>query len=119
MDKFHIATGKSRFETYWKNKTTTWKHLIDFLSQTTITRETQGEYFNMTKMEQDKIKDVGGFVGGKLKDGKRRANSIVFRSIEIPTKYCHFFKKRKNFKFAHLPEVCSISWVATFGRLLP
>ncbi|MFI3175728.1 MAG: recombinase family protein, partial [Bacillota bacterium] len=45
--------------------------------------------------------------------------SGVTHDIEIPTKYCHFFKKRTNFKFAHLPEVCSISWVATFGRLLP
>jgi hypothetical protein len=35
----------------------------------------------MPKPKQDNIKNVGGFVGGKLKDGIRKNDYVVFRSI--------------------------------------
>ena len=35
----------------------------------------------MTKAQQDAIKDVGGFVGGKLRSGRRKADHVDCRDI--------------------------------------
>lgn len=76
-----ISTGQSRRSKLWKNTRLSWDELVERLSVTTRTSETQGEYFNMTKPQQDDIKDVGGFVGGKVKDGRRRSGSIECRTL--------------------------------------
>lgn len=59
-----ISTGKSRFETAWKNKKITWAALLSKLSKSVETPETHAEYMKMGKEQQDRIKDIGGFVGG-------------------------------------------------------
>jgi len=79
--KLQIATAKSRKETTWKNTTITWQELVDKLSKTHYTHETVEQYARMKKDEQDQIKDVGGFVGGHLREGKRRNGYVVSRSI--------------------------------------
>ena len=76
-----IATGKSRKDIQWKNKEMLWSQFIEKMSQTTRTRETFEEYKKMTKPQQDEIKDVGGFVGGTLKGGRRKADAVVWRQI--------------------------------------
>lgn len=76
-----IATGRSRKETHWKNKETLWSELIERLSQTNRTGETHAEYKKLTKAQQDQIKDVGGFVGGTLKGGRRKTDAVVWRQI--------------------------------------
>lgn len=81
MDKLMIATGTSRMTKIWKNTTISWTELIERLKTTTRTPESQGEYRNLTKKRQDEIKDVGGFIGGKLKEGKRRAGYIEKRYL--------------------------------------
>lgn len=81
MRLLKIATGKSRLEKKWKNKEISWEELCKQLSQTTRTRETALEYHQMTKSKQDNIKDVGGFVGGHLKEGHRRNGSVLCRSM--------------------------------------
>lgn len=81
MDKLIIATANSRMAKIWKNTGITWPQLVERLKTTTRTPETQGEYKNMTKKRQDEIKDVGGFVGGRLKEGKRRAGFIEKRYL--------------------------------------
>ena len=35
----------------------------------------------MSKAQQDEIKDVGGFVGGELKDGRRKSDHVINRCI--------------------------------------
>lgn len=35
----------------------------------------------MTKLQQDNIKDVGGFVGGNLKNGSRKSENVLDRTI--------------------------------------
>ena len=62
-----IATGSSRRCTNWKNKRILWSDLAAKLSNVTRTQETQAEYERMPKDERDRIKDVGGFVGGGFK----------------------------------------------------
>lgn len=76
-----FATGKSRKETHWKNKNMLWSKLIEKLSNTTRTPETYSEYKKMAKTERDKLKDVGGFVGGSLKNGRRKAENIANRTL--------------------------------------
>ena len=42
---------------------------------------TFAEYMRMSKAEQDDAKDVGGFVGGTLSEGRRSAKTVKTRSI--------------------------------------
>ncbi len=81
MDKYTIAVGTSRTTKIWKNTSYTWDELLDRLRKNTVTPETQGEYRNMPKSKQDAVKDVGGFVGGKLREGKRKAGYIDKRYL--------------------------------------
>ena len=76
-----ISTGESRFSVTWKNKQIHWSELLARLKDPTVTQETQAEYFKMTKSQQDKIKDVGGFVGGTLKDGHRKTDTVKMRTV--------------------------------------
>ncbi len=79
--KVYIATGRSRRETKWKNIELSYKAFIDKLKTTTRTRESFKEYKRMSKTNRDDIKDVGGFVGGSLKGGRRKAENLANRSL--------------------------------------
>lgn len=79
--KLIIATGKSRKEMYWKNQNITWNSLVSRLENTTRTSETQEEYKNMSAKEQADIKDVGGFVGGSILNGRRKAENVDKRYL--------------------------------------
>jgi predicted P-loop ATPase len=76
-----IAEGRNRKETQWKNREMKWSELLERFSRTTYTSETLVEYRNSPKSEQDNIKDVGGFVGGFLKDGKRKSHTVMNRTV--------------------------------------
>lgn len=76
-----ISTATSRRSTKWKNTDILWSEFASKLSQTTRTPETANEYARMPKSERDNIKDVGGFVGGALKNGHRKADTIAFRRL--------------------------------------
>lgn len=78
---FDIATGKNRHEKIWKNSEWLWSDLVKKLAHTHRTAETYSEYINAKKVRQDEIKDIGGFVGGYLNGGSRRANSVVHRQL--------------------------------------
>ena len=79
--KLIISLGKSRFETSWKNQQMLWSVLLARLRKSIETHETHAEYMKMTKDKQDAIKDIGGFVGGHLKEGHRRNGSVEARQI--------------------------------------
>jgi len=76
-----ISIGASRKETHWKNREILWSELLEKLSKTTRTHETFAEYTKASKARQDEIKDVGGFVGGTLTSGRRKAGNVLERSI--------------------------------------
>ena len=76
-----IATAKNRFSKNWKNTTKTWSELVNRLSTTHRTHETVADYRKMGKDEQSNIKDIGGFVGGELRDGQRRNGHVLSRSM--------------------------------------
>lgn len=79
--QLNIAVGDSRHSTSWKNIEVSWSKLLYKLSGTKRTGETIKEYFGMTKAQRDKVKDVGGFVGGTLKSGRRKAENLANRSL--------------------------------------
>lgn len=79
--KIFIATGKSKTETKWKNIEISYQDLVEKLQVTTRTRETYSEYKRMAKANRDEIKDVGGFVGGSLKGGRKTAENLANRSL--------------------------------------
>lgn len=76
-----IATGASRKELHWKNREVLWSELLEKLSKTNRTHETFAEYMKANKTRQDEIKDVGGFVGGTLAGGRRKAANVLERSV--------------------------------------
>ena len=79
--KLWISTGKNRFDKRWKNKQMAWSTILKKLEQPIRTAETYAEYMAASKTDQDNIKDVGGFVGGTLKDGKRGSHTVTGRTI--------------------------------------
>ena len=58
-----------------------WETLVDRLKHPKITEETIDEYRTMTNEQRTEIKDVGGFVGGRLKGGVRRKSALENRTL--------------------------------------
>ncbi|HCJ4522307.1 TPA: VapE domain-containing protein [Listeria innocua] len=76
-----IAYGNSRMDKKWKNTVISWEAFCSRVKTTQRTTETVEEYRKMRKGGQDSIKDVGGFVGGHLKDGRRKKGNVLSRSM--------------------------------------
>ncbi|MFB5510127.1 VapE domain-containing protein [Enterococcus casseliflavus] len=76
-----IAYGNSRMDKKWKNTDISWEAFCSRVKTTQRTTETVEEYRKMRKGGQDSIKDVGGFVGGHLKDGRRKKGNVLSRSM--------------------------------------
>lgn len=76
-----IAVGNSRMDKKWKNRDISWDDLCKKVSVTQRTTETVEEYRKLKKGMQDSIKDVGGFVGGALKGGRRKNGMVLCRSM--------------------------------------
>jgi predicted P-loop ATPase len=77
--RLNIAVGKSRRDTKWRNVEMNWLDLVQRLSEVHRTPETVREYKAMSKDEQGRTKDIGGFVGGQLSGGHRKNDSVVNR----------------------------------------
>ena len=76
-----IAVGNSRMDKKWINRDITWEDLCKKVSVTQRTTETVEEYRKLKKGMQDSIKDVGGFVGGHLRQGRRKNGMVLCRSM--------------------------------------
>ena len=76
-----IAYGNSRMDKKWKNTDISWEDFCSRVKNTQRTTETVEEYRKMRKGGQDSIKDVGGFVGGHIKDGRRKKGNVLSRSM--------------------------------------
>ncbi|MEL7608837.1 MAG: virulence-associated E family protein [Bacillota bacterium] len=81
MRELSIAYGNSCFAKAWSNKTTFWDDLCRRLSTTIRTTESAEEYSNMKKADRDAAKDKGGFVGGQLKNNRRKIETVTCRSM--------------------------------------
>lgn len=80
--KLNICIGKHVNSKSWTNKTVSWFDLVEKCKSTIYTKETVSEYQSMSKAERSKAKDVGGFIGGRLKhDGQRTKDNIAARQV--------------------------------------
>lgn len=76
-----IAVAERRSAKHWENIEISWEDFLERLKRTVRTEETVDEYKTLSKSKQDELKDVGGFVGGKLKEGTRRSGYVAYRSL--------------------------------------
>ncbi|MCH5185205.1 MAG: hypothetical protein J1F64_03680 [Oscillospiraceae bacterium] len=76
-----ISVGNSRKSRAWKIKEISWDDFAKKCSRTIRTPETVREYREFPKGRQDNIKDVGGFVGGELRNGLRKKDSVINRCL--------------------------------------
>lgn len=76
-----LAIGMSAKSKIWKNKKFKWSELVARLAEEHKTTETLKEFISATKEEQLKIKDVGGYVGGYLRNGRRKPENVVNRQV--------------------------------------
>jgi hypothetical protein len=75
-----ISTANSRTSTTWIKQELTWQEFLKKLESPMRSAETLAEYMKLERGQQDDLKDVGGFIGGKLLDGTRKGG-VEFRSI--------------------------------------
>lgn len=79
--EFDLAVGMSAKSKIWKNKKVKWSDFVARLSEEHKTNETLKEFLSAPREEQSKIKDVGGYVGGYLKNGRRKPENVVHRQL--------------------------------------
>ena len=76
-----IAVGRSRKDTRWHNTEYTWETFIEKLREPYRSHETTREYRAMSKADKAQVKDIGGFVGGALNGGRRKAENVRDRCL--------------------------------------
>ena len=76
----YISIGNSRMDKKYNGLEMSYEEIISRLSKTKYTAETMAQFKKLSKGKQDDIKDVGGFVLGKLKGGRRKKDCVISRS---------------------------------------
>lgn len=79
--KIIISTGVSRQAKQWTPQALLISELYDKLRTPARGQETLDTYMSMPKAQQDALKDVGGFVGGEIVGGRRKAGAVSGRDI--------------------------------------
>lgn len=79
--KINIAIGKTAKTKVWQNKTMLFSEFANRLRTPHYTNETLKEFLQATKEEQSHIKDVGGYIGGYLRQGKRSPENVGHRQV--------------------------------------
>lgn len=75
-----IAYGSSRLSRRWVNDEISFEELCERFRTTHRTPETVAEYKDAPKERRDALKDVGGYVLGHLRGGRRKKDTVVVRS---------------------------------------
>lgn len=76
-----ISTGTSSKSKTWKTNQVTLSSFISKIKNPIRTQETLEEFKAMNKTEKNNAKDVGGFVGGALKGGRRIQQNVANRQV--------------------------------------
>ncbi len=76
-----IAIGISARSRVWKNEKILWSDLVGRLCTENKTNETHKEYQRLNKQDQFEIKNVGGYVGGYLRSGRRHPENVMHRQL--------------------------------------
>ena len=77
----NIASGMCANSRTWKNKKILWSELVKKLTKDHRTNELFSQYQAASREERGKIKDVGGFVGGYLRGGRRKQQNVLNRQL--------------------------------------
>lgn len=65
----------------WKNKKLSWGDFLQKLRQPVVKDITFKQYKALAKKDAAKVKDVGGYVGGYLRGGKRSPANVSYRQL--------------------------------------
>lgn len=76
-----ITVGASRNSIDWRPQSLLISELWERLRMPQRSTETVAEYLSMTKGQQDKLKDVGGYVAGTLNGPRRKASAVTGRDV--------------------------------------
>lgn len=80
--KIKIATIRRGDRGHSENKTVSWGRLRERLAAPEVDKKyTLPQYLDLSIDKQNRIKDVGSFVGGHFRDGLRKGTSLEQRSI--------------------------------------
>ena len=76
-----ISVGGGRKALFWAATDISWENLKERLKTPLRGAESHVAYMRMTKAQQDSLKDIGGFVGGTLRNGRRKAQNVTGRDL--------------------------------------
>ena len=76
-----ISAAGSRHATRWPAQRLRWSELVARLQTPVRSTETLAAYLQLSKRQQDDLKDVGGYVAGELQDGRRKAGHVLGRDV--------------------------------------
>lgn len=77
-----VSVGNSRKAVVWQPLTLTVSELYGRLEKPMLRgEETLAAYLAMSKADQDTRKDIGGFVAGRLKGPRRKADAVLDRCV--------------------------------------
>lgn len=76
-----ISTAGSRTSRLWPSQTISWSEMAERLRTPMRGSETYEAYMRLPKAQRDALKDVGGYVGGRLRNGRRSGTSVMGRDI--------------------------------------
>lgn len=77
----HVSIGNSRLSKEWIQSEFLWSEFVAKLQMPQRSAETFEEFQKLSKADQGKLKDVGGFVGGTLSGKQRKANAVTGRDL--------------------------------------
>lgn len=126
--KIKLSVGNSRMDKKWRLMEMELEDFRDRIFQTKVTAETIAEFKKMPKAQQDAIKDIGGFVLGTLKGGRRKKDCVLTRSaLSLDMDYaspevieqvemffsfrCYFYSTHK-----HTPEAPRLRLIIPLSR---
>ncbi|MCU7380832.1 virulence-associated E family protein [Clostridiales Family XIII bacterium ASD5510] len=78
--QIQISAAGSRWATSWPVQQLWWSEFIERIKTPARSTESLLTYLRYPKSQQDKLKDVGGFVGGVV-DGQRKAANVKGRDL--------------------------------------
>lgn len=76
-----ISVANQRYSTNWQPSNSSLSELYTRLEQPIRGAETLAQYLKLKKVQQDDLKDVGGFVAGRLNSSHRKNTTVVDRCI--------------------------------------
>lgn len=80
-EEIEYAFAQEFNSTNWVTVKSKWSEFVDRLSKSKKTSETAKQYAKLDSTEKNKIKAVGGFVGGVFAGPSRTKNTLLYRTM--------------------------------------